>query len=104
MAGGLRRQPFAARHRALAVRIRLDHAGVDREAFAADQPLGHAALDGRLEQLTQKVAVAEAAVPVLGEGRVIRHRAVEPEPAEPARSEEQTSELPSLMRISYAVF
>ena len=40
--------------------------------------------DHRLEQAAQQVAVAEAAVPVLGEGRVVGHVAVEPEPAEPA--------------------
>src|SRR3546814_12297798 len=37
-----------------------------------------------LEQLAEKVAVTEAAVPVLGEGRVVRHRTVQAEPAEPA--------------------
>jgi len=66
---------------------RLDQAGVDCEALAADQALGHAALDARLEQQAEKIAVAEAAVPVLGKGRVIRHRAVEAEAAEPAIGE-----------------
>jgi hypothetical protein len=64
--------------------IGADETGVDRKAFAADQPLGHAALNGHLEQLPQQVAVAEAAVPVLREGGVIGHRAFETEPAEPA--------------------
>src|SRR5262249_25929409 len=44
---------------------RLDHAGVDGERLAANQPLGHAALDGRLEYLAQQIALAEAAMPVL---------------------------------------
>jgi hypothetical protein len=77
--GGL---PLAARHAALAVGIGLDHAGIGREALAADQPLGQAAPHGRLEHLAQQVAVAETAVPVLREGRMVRHRAVEPKPAE----------------------
>jgi hypothetical protein len=33
--------PLAARHALLPVGIGLDHAGVDREALAANQPLGH---------------------------------------------------------------
>ena len=36
-------------------------------AFAADQPLRDAAPNGRLEQLAEKVAVAEATMPVLRE-------------------------------------
>jgi hypothetical protein len=47
--------------RTLLVRVSPDQAGIDREAFAAHEPLLDAAPDGRLEQLTQKVAVAEAA-------------------------------------------
>jgi hypothetical protein len=64
--------------------IGADETCVDRKAFAADQPLRHAALNGHLEQLPQQIAVAEAAMPVLREGRVIRHRAIETEPAKPA--------------------
>jgi hypothetical protein len=60
----------------------IDHASIDREALAADQPLGDAALHRRLEHLAQQIAVAKPPVPVLREGRVIRHRAVEPKPAE----------------------
>src|SRR5213596_3657556 len=40
-----------------------------------------------VEELAQQVALAEASVPVLGEGRMVRHVAVEAEPAEPAVSE-----------------
>jgi hypothetical protein len=64
------------------VSIGLDHAGVDREPLATDQPLGDAALYGRLEHLAQQIAIAETAVPVFREGRVVRHRAVETELAE----------------------
>ena len=67
--------------------IGADQARIDREAFAADQPLGHAARDGHFEQLAQQVAVAEAAMPVLGEGRMIGYRAIKAEPAEPAIGE-----------------
>lgn len=61
-----------------------DQAGVNGEAFPADQALGHAAADHGLEQLAQQIALAEAAVPVLGEGRVVRHVTLQPEAAEPA--------------------
>ena len=71
------------------VRIGPDQAGIDREAFAADQPLRDAAPHGRLEQLTQEIAVAESAMPVLRESRVAGHIALEPEPAEPAIGEVQ---------------
>src|SRR6202011_3871490 len=64
-------RPLATRHATLAVGVGLDHAGIDREALAADQPLGDAALYGRLKHLAQQVAVAEAAVPVLREGRMV---------------------------------
>ena len=73
VAGGVGRQALAARHRTLAVGIGLDQAGIDRKALAADQPLGDAARDGRLEQLAQQIAVTQAAVAVLRE---------EPAPAE----------------------
>ena len=43
--------------------------------------------DDRLEQLAQQVALAEAAVAVLREGRVVGHVAVQPQPAEPAIGE-----------------
>ncbi len=57
--------------------------------LTADQPLRHAGRHRRLEQLAEHVAVAEAPMPVLREGRVIRNRAVEPQPAEPTIGEVQ---------------
>jgi hypothetical protein len=39
--------------------------------------------------VAQQIAIAEAAMPILGEGRVVRHLAVEAEPAEPAVGEVQ---------------
>ena len=44
-----------------------DDAGVDREGLAAHDPFLHAAPHHRLEQLAQEIALAEAAVSVLGE-------------------------------------
>src|SRR5215472_19081261 len=81
--------PLAAWHASLPVGVGLDHAGVDREALAADQPLIDAALHCRLEHAAQQIALAEATVPVLREGRMIRHRTIEPKPAEPAVAEVQ---------------
>jgi hypothetical protein len=52
-------------------------AGIDRKGSPVDQPFGHAAPDHGLEQLSQQTAVTEAAMPILGEGRVVRHLAVE---------------------------
>jgi hypothetical protein len=60
--GGL---PLVARHAALPVGVGLDHAGIDREALTADQPLSNAALYGRFEHPAQQIALPETAVPVL---------------------------------------
>ena len=61
--------------------------------------------DRRLEQLAQQVAVAEAAMPVLREGRVIGHSPVEAEAAEPAIGEVQVHLLaqPPLRADAHAV-
>jgi hypothetical protein len=40
-----------------------------------------------LENMAQHIAVAEAAVPVLGERRVVGHLVVEVEPAEPTEGQ-----------------
>jgi hypothetical protein len=45
----------------------------------------------RLEHLAQQIALAETAVPVLREGRVIRHRAIESKPAKPPAGEVQAN-------------
>jgi hypothetical protein len=67
-----------------AVGIGPDHACINSERFAADQPCRHARRDRRLEQLAKDVAVAEAPVPILREGRVIGHSPVKAEATEPA--------------------
>ena len=80
---GFRRNPFLALDALLPVGVRLDQAGIDRKAFAANQPLRDAALQDRFKDAPQKIAFAETAMPVLREGGVIGDIAVEPEPAEP---------------------
>lgn len=75
--------------RALFVGVSSDEARIDRKGGTVDQSLRHTATHDRLEQLAQQIAIAEAAMPVLGECRMIRHFAVETEPAEPAVSEVQ---------------
>jgi hypothetical protein len=67
----------------LPVGVRLDEAGINRKAFAADQALFNAALQDCLKDAPQEIALAETAVPVLREGGMIGDIAVEPEPAEP---------------------
>jgi hypothetical protein len=69
---------------ALTMRIRYDHAGIDGKALATDQTFSHAASNHRLEQLAQKVGVAEPAMARLGKGRVVRHLAIKTQTAEPA--------------------
>jgi hypothetical protein len=66
--------------------IGLDQAAVDRHPVAAHQALGHAAAHHRLEHVAQKIAVAQAAMAVLREGRMIWHLARQAEPTEPIGS------------------
>jgi hypothetical protein len=71
-------------NRTLLVGIGSDQAGIDSKPFATHQALTQAPVHHRLEQVPQDIALTEAAMPVAREGRVIRHLAVEPQPAEPA--------------------
>ena len=82
-AGCVKRQARGSRDTGAVAGIGLDQTGVDSEPFATDQPLGDAALQHALEQTSQQVALTKAAVAVLREGRVVGHRAIEPELAEP---------------------
>ncbi len=75
-----RRSPVLALDTALTIGVSLDHAAVDRKALATDQAFVDATLHHGLEQTAQQVAVAEAAMAVLREGRVIRDFAVETKP------------------------
>jgi hypothetical protein len=47
-----------------------ERAGIDCEGFATDQPLLDAPAQDRLENPTKKIALTEAAMPVLAEGGV----------------------------------
>ncbi len=76
-------QTLAARHRALAVRVCLDHVGINGEAFAAYQSFAHAPRHSSLEQLAQQIAVAEPPVPVFGKCRVIGNATIQSKSAEP---------------------
>ena len=73
----------------LAVRVCPDQAAVNGEAITADQPFRHASADDRLEHAAQQVALAEAAVPALREGRMIGNLPLQPKPAEPTIGEVQ---------------
>ena len=72
---------FARRHATRAAGVGLDHARVDGEAFAADEPFLHAATKHRLEQVAKGVALPEATVSILREGRVVWNALLEIEPA-----------------------
>ena len=61
---------------ALLIGIGGNQAGIDSKGGSVDQPFCHATLDYSLEKLAQQIAIAEATMPVLGEGRVVRHLAV----------------------------
>ncbi|SIT19225.1 hypothetical protein SAMN05421772_1531 [Paracoccus saliphilus] len=67
--------------------IGADQAGIDGKALTADQAMGNALGNHALEDVTEDIAVAELAMSKLRETRVIRHRVLESEPAEPAISE-----------------
>jgi hypothetical protein len=67
----------------LPIGIGLDQARIDCKSFTADQSLLDAAAQDALEHATKEIALPEATMPVLGECRVIRHRTVQTEPAEP---------------------
>ena len=57
--------PFSPSMPFLPIGIRLDQTGIDRKGFAADQTLCDAALQDRLKDASQQIALAEAAMPVL---------------------------------------
>src|ERR1700722_12197816 len=69
------------------MRVSHDYTGVDRESLASHDPFFHAARHHGLEQLAQEIALAEAAVAVLGKRRMIRDVAIEPQATEPAISQ-----------------
>ena len=82
-AGGLRWKSLVTFDPPLSIGIGLDQARVDRKSFAPDQPLLDAAAQDALEHATEEIALPEAAMPVLGKRRVIRHHPIQTEPTEP---------------------
>ena len=64
--------------------VRLHDAGIDREGFTLDQPGIHAGPHHRLEDLTEQIAVAEPAVTIDRESRVVGNLVLKVEAAEPA--------------------
>ena len=71
-------------HLALPTRIRGNEGSVDRRVLRADQPGRSAAPNGVLEQEPEHPGLAETAVPVLAERRVMRNRRPGRETTEPA--------------------
>jgi hypothetical protein len=64
----------------------LDHTGVYGEALTTDQARLQAQANDLLKGLAEQVTLTEAAVAVLGEGRVVRHVAFQAKAAKPAIS------------------
>ena len=67
----------------VAAGVGLDHAGIDRKAFAADQPDLHARRHHALAHQPKRGALTEAAMAVDRERRMVRHCFFEAKPAEP---------------------
>jgi hypothetical protein len=78
-----RRQTLLALNPVLPVCVGLDQAGIDGKTFSADQSLTDAAPQDRLEHAPQQIALAETAMSVLRERRMVRHIAIEAKATEP---------------------
>lgn len=63
-------------------RIGFDDAGVYRKPLATDQPFAHATAQDRLEHMTERIAVADSTMAVLGEGRMVRNLILQAETTE----------------------
>src|SRR4051812_3248909 len=68
----------------LAPCIGLDDARISGKAFTADKTFDNTQTQHGLEQLTERVAVTEPTMAVLGERRVIRHPVMDAKMTEPA--------------------
>jgi hypothetical protein len=64
-----------------------NQACIDGKAFGAEKACGHAALDDAFEELPENVALAKATIPALGNRRMVRDLAVQPQTAELAIGE-----------------
>lgn len=63
--------PVVDRRCVLFVGVGADQAGIDGKAFTTDQTFGNAELDDALEQLPDQIDLAKAAMPVLGQSRMV---------------------------------
>jgi hypothetical protein len=81
---GLLQSTVCARNTALAVGIGLHNARTDRKAFTTHQAFGHATVHHAFKHVPEHIALAETAVPVLREARVIGNLVLQPKSAEPA--------------------
>ncbi|OJI92166.1 hypothetical protein PFRI_36330 [Planktotalea frisia] len=61
-----------------------DQAGIDCKSLATHEPFRHAARNGRLKYVAQKVTLPEPTVAVLGKRRMIRDAVTKVQAAEPA--------------------
>ena len=73
-----------SRNVACTVGVGLDDAGIDGESLTLNQAFAHATAQHCLEDEAQCIALAEAAVAILGDGRVIGHSVLEAKATEPA--------------------
>ena len=62
----------------------LVEAGIDRKTFSANQSLVDAAAQDGIKQSSQQIALSEATVAVLREGRMVGDVAIKPKAAKPA--------------------
>ncbi|MNQ88448.1 hypothetical protein D3C85_1037080 [compost metagenome] len=74
---------LGGRNIARAVRVGLDDAGIDGKSLPLHQSFGHAAVQHRLEDESKCIALAKAAMPVLGESGMVGHLVLQAQATEP---------------------